>query len=150
MIAREIAGRTWYVELREYPSALMAKRAWERAERKLIRGPGEDGIGVTRLAPNPAGGVPTGLSGHAVAVVSLDHSIMLRAQRLLKDGTEFTPAEALSDALIARRARVVVGQVSAVEEIGKQGGRLTIRRPDGRGAEFNRQGEVFEPDSGQG
>jgi hypothetical protein len=144
MIVREIAGRTWYVEVREYPSGLMAKRAWERAERKLKRGPGEDGIGVTRLAPNPAGGIPTGLSGPAVAIVSLDEPIMLRAQRLLKDGTEFEPSGALADALIARRARIVLARA------GRGEGRVSIRRPEDRGAEFNLLGETFEPKPGQG
>jgi hypothetical protein len=145
MLTRDIAGRTWYVECVDYPTSLMAKRAWERTERKLIRGPGEDGIGITRLAPNPAGGTPTGLgTGYTVVVVTLDEGMMRRAQRLLSDGTVVEPSLALADALIARRARVVLSQ----EHTGE--GRLVIRRPEGAGAQFNQLGEVIEREPGQG
>lgn len=145
MITREIAGRTWYIEARAYPTALMAKRAWERAEHKLIRGPGDEGIGITRLRPNPAGGLSSGLEdGHAVIVVTLDEGMLAKAQRLLSDGRSWEPNEALVDAMIARRAKVVLGQAGTGE------GRVIIRRPEGRGAEFNRLGEVFEAGPGQG
>jgi hypothetical protein len=145
MLTREIGGRTWYVEARAYPTAIMAKRAWERAERKLIRGPGEEGIGITRLAPNPAGGLSSGLEGgHAVIVVTLDERMLTKAQRLLSDGRVWEPHPELVDAMIARRARVVVGQAGSGE------GRVVIRRPEQRGAEFNRLGEVFEAGPGQG
>jgi hypothetical protein len=144
MITRDVVGHRWYVEVREYPTAIMAKRAWERAERKLIRGPGGEGIGVTRLAPNPAGGLSTGLSGHAVAVVTLDEATIAKAQRLLSDGKTCAPTDGLIDALIARRARVVLSQVGGGE------GRLVIRRPEQRGAEFNRLGDVLEPGPGRG
>lgn len=148
MITRDIGGYRWYVETVAYPSALMAKRAWERAERKLLPGKGNEGIGVTRLAPNPAGGASVradgAIGGHAVAIVTLDARVLAKAQRLLSDGEEFEPADELVDALIARRARVVVEQAAAGE------GRLVIRRPEQRGAEFNRLGEVFEPPPGRG
>lgn len=148
MITRDIGGHRWYIETRSYPSALMAKRAWERAERKLLPGKGNEGIGVTRLAPNPAGGVSVradgARSGDAVVVVAMDAKVFRKAQRLLADGVEFEPAEGLVDALIARRAQVMVEQAASGE------GRIVIRRPEQRGAEFNRLGQVFEPPPGRG
>lgn len=149
MPTRDINGRRWYVEVVGYPSALMAKRAWERAERKLIRGPGEDGVGVTRLAPNPAGGVPTRADGdrapsHAVAVVTLNERMIVKALRLLSDGESFEPTSELVDGLIARRSQVMVSQIDAGQ------GRIIIRRPEERGAQFNQLGELNEPPPGRG
>jgi hypothetical protein len=146
-VVRELAGQPWYVEAAHYPTAIMAKRAWERAERKLILGPGEDGIGVTRLAPNPdpaaiSTGAPPG--AHIVAVVTLNQGIVPRAIRALRDGTSWDPPPEFCDTLIHRRARMMLAQVDSDR------GRVVIRRPEGRGAHLRIDGELIEPPPGRG
>ena len=139
---RRHAGVLWYVEARAYPTALMARAAWERAEGGLDMSAGDEGIGVYRLAPNPAGGLSSGdRQAHAVAVVTLDAPTARKALRLLK-GEPWAISEDFADSLIARRARVVVAHAGET-------GRLQIRRPEGRGGRLDRAGNMRE-DVGQG
>ena len=78
-----------------------------------------------------------------IAIVTLDEKVLRKAQRLLSDGTPFEATGGLVDALIARRARVVGDHAG-------EKGRLIIRRPEERGAQFDRFGHVREPDPRQG
>jgi len=147
-VVRELDGVTWYVEARYYPSATMAVRAWEHAERKLIYKAGDAGVGVTRLAPNPENEnrplIESGLAGkpmHALVVVTRDERGLRRAQRIL-GGTSWTPEQVFCDAIIRRRIAV---------EASQQGhGRLIIRRPENRGARIYEDGQMVEQAGGQG
>lgn len=145
MIVRDFAlGGRWYVLTVAYPTGQMAKRAWERLERKLNLSAGDEGIGIYRLTPNPAGGRMTGAGQEpAVACVTLDQPTAEKAQRLLLDGREFDPAEDFADALIARRARVVLQHQG-------QTGRLVIRRPEDKGGALDPKGQMYEQGAGEG
>jgi hypothetical protein len=139
-------GGRWYVVTVHYPTAVQAKGAWERCERKLDLSLGDQGIGITRLAPNPSTrtrstGVPEG--AHAVAAVTLHESTARKAERLLRDGTPWRPRDDFADALILRRAQVVA------EHAGETG-RLIIRRPEGRGAALGAMGDLREQEPGRG
>ena len=139
---REIAGQRWFVEARSYPTAVMARAAWERAEAKLDMSAGDEGIGLYRVAPNPEGVLRAGeTQAHGVIVVTLHEPTARKALRLLK-GEPWEIVEGFADSLIARRARVVV------EHAGETG-RLKIRRPEGRGGQLDRAGRMREP-GGQG
>jgi hypothetical protein len=139
-------GGLWYIVAVHYPTALMARTAWEHAERKLIRGPGEEGIGVFRLKPNTDGGLElaSGMGDrHGVVAVTLDESMAQRAERLLRNGRNWMPTEPFMDALISRRAHVVAANAG-------KGGRIVIRRPEGRGAHLSADGSMDEQAGGQG
>ena len=139
---REIAGQRWFIEARSYPTAVMARAAWERAEAKLDMSAGDEGIGLYRVAPNPEGVLRAGeTQAHGVIVVTLHEPTAHKALRLLK-GEPWEIVEGFADSLIARRARVVV------EHAGETG-RLKIRRPEGRGGQLDRAGRMREP-GGQG
>jgi len=141
-VIREIAGQRWFVEARSYPTAVMARAAWERAEAKLDMSAGDEGIGLYRVAPNPEGVLRAGeTQAHGVIVVTLHEPTAHKALRLLK-GEPWEIVEGFADSLIARRARVVV------EHAGETG-RLKIRRPEGRGGQLDRAGRMREP-GGQG
>ena len=57
MLVRDLgAGGKWYVVAVHYPTAKMAKTAFERVNAKVDMRAGDEGIGVTRLAPNPNSG----------------------------------------------------------------------------------------------
>lgn len=139
-------GGVWYVVARHYPTALMARAAWERVNRKLVLG-GRDpyGVGVTRLGPvgssrlDIPAGAPDGV--HPVVAVTLHEGAARRAERLLRDGTEWTPTDDFADALILRRAHVGASWGE---------GKHTIRRPEGRGAQLDERGIVREHDPGRG
>jgi hypothetical protein len=138
-------GERWYVEAREYPTALMARRAWELCERKLTRKAGDEGVGVTRLGPNPeTGAIPSGMHPPkpAVIVVTRSEKMLEQARRLL-GGEPWEPAHLLLTALISRRVEI--------EKIEKQGGgRVIMRRPEGKGARIYTDGSVVEQEPGQG
>jgi hypothetical protein len=136
---------TWYVTTVGYPTALMAKRAWERAERKLTLGP-DKGVGVLRFAPNPgADKLSSGLGCHCVAVVTKDEATCKKGERILNVPGSWpeTPEDGFVTSLILRRARVI-------DQHAGQAGRLIMRRPEGRGAELDQRGIIHEPDPGQG
>lgn len=145
-------SQRWYVVAVHYPSALQAKRAWERVEHKIHHEAGDQGIGVLRMAPDPevlAGRRPYTESGapldaHGVIAVGMHEPTVKKAERLLRDGTPWTPTENFIDAVVARRAHVVTGYA------GQGRGRLVIRRPTGRGAALDPTGEMHEPEPGKG
>jgi hypothetical protein len=137
-------GGLWYLVAVTYPTALMARTAWEHAERKLIRRPGEEGIGVYRLRPNPDGGLASGMGDrHGVVAVTLDEGVAHKAEHLLRDGRTWMLTEPITDALIARRARVVLANAG-------KGGRIVIRRPEGHGARIDAEGNADEQAGGRG
>lgn len=146
MIVRDLgAGGRWYVVAVHYPSALQAKRAWERAERKLDLSAGDEGIGLYRMSPRDRGGTiesgaPEGV--HPVAAITLDERTARKAERLLRDGASWAPRPDFADALIVRRARVVTAQTGE--------GRILIRRPDARGARLDSRGVMHERKPGRG
>jgi hypothetical protein len=151
MLVRDLGqGGKWYVVAAHYPTATMAKKAWERLNAKLDMRAGDEGIGITRLAPNPgpdtiASGVPAGR--HSVVGVTLHAFTAIKTKRLLSDGTAWQPSTQFADALIIRRARIVQEQTRR-----RPGatGRVVIRRPEGRGASLRPTGETDEPEPGQG
>lgn len=152
-VVREQPGSTWYVEAVYYPSGLMAKRAWEHVEAKLKLDRGEDGCGVTRLAPNPDGNaIPSGLKAdmHAVVVVTTDRRLLEKAKRLLRDGTPWDPVEGFCDTLIARRQRMLQGRLAHALRQQKDGGEVVIRRPENRGARLFESGQIREHPPGRG
>jgi hypothetical protein len=148
-VVRELYGDTWYVEAVCYPSGLMAKRAWEHANAKLTLGPGEDGCGVTRLAPSPDGAtIPSGIPNellHAVVVVTTDRRVLEKAKRLLRGGEPWDPVEGFCDTLIARRARMLKGRFAYSLSQQKGGGAVVIRRPEDQGARVFETGQIREP-----
>ena len=138
-------GGLWYLVPVCYPTAMMARAAWERAERKLVRRPGDEGVGVFRLQPDPTGnwesGSPKG--AHAVVAVTLSEPMARRAESLLRNGKGWMPSESFADALILRRSKVVTST-------GDSGGRVVIRRPEGRGGRLTPEGDINEQAGGQG
>jgi hypothetical protein len=143
-VVQESGGVRWYVEAREYPTALMAKRAWELCERKLTRAPGEEGVGVTRLGPNPEkNAIPSGMHPPkpAVIVVTRSEPMLKQAQRLM-GGEPWEPAHLLISALIYRRVEI--------EKAQNRHGRIVVRRPEQRGARIYVDGSVVEQEPGQG
>jgi hypothetical protein len=140
------SGGRWYLVAVHYPSAMMARTAWERAERKLDMSAGDEGIGLIRLAPNPEAsrlrtGAPQGVQ--PIVAMTLDEPTAAKAERLLRDGTPWEPESEFLDALILRRLRILA------EHRGETG-RLIIRRPEGRGATLDREGELHEHEPGHG
>jgi hypothetical protein len=151
----EHGGEIWLIEARHYPTALMAKTAWERCNDTLVLGPGEEGASVWRLAPNPEDNViPSGVpneSMNAVVVITQDRRAMAKAQRILgSDGTPWQPESGFCDTLIARRKRMMVGRAAYVLKHQPGGGSQTIRRPEDRGARIYESGEVREYPPGRG
>lgn len=141
--------RRWYLVAVTYPSAKQAKAAWEEAERKLIRG-SDHGIGVMRLLPpgsNPGGMVDSGApeGGHPVIAVTTEFHYVEKIERILRGGVPFEPEPGFADAIVARRARVVLE--AAQREAGP--GRVVIRRPEGRGAQMDEHGEMYEQVGGE-
>lgn len=149
MIVRDHGqGGRWYVVTVSYPTPLMAKRAWERCERKLDMSVGDAGIGLYRLTAAEhqlegplATGIPTG--AHAVAAVTRDSQTARKTRRLLNDGIECELRPSFADALITRRARVVLAHAGET-------GRLIIRRPQDRGAKVDPFGGMHEHKPGHG
>lgn len=146
MMVRDLGdGGRWFVVAVHYPSALQAKRAWERINAKLDMRAGDEGIGIVRMSPagtgSPSGAPP---DTHAVVGVSLHKPTARKMERLARDGTAWEPLPDFADAVILRRARVVVATDPA------RTGRVVIRRPEGRGAQLDQSGVLYEPEGGQG
>jgi hypothetical protein len=119
----------WWISAR-YPTAQMAKAAWERVERRLARG----SLGFYRHGTTDA-------MGCEVTAVSIKRDEVERCVRLLRDGQDNPLDDELLDSMIVRRARVVV------EEVAKHGdvsGRVKTRHPEDAGAVLDRQG-VMHP-----
>jgi hypothetical protein len=133
-------GGLWYLVAVHYPAALMARTAWERAERRLDLRDGDEGIGLYRLAPNPQAGTwASGLAGdrHAIVAVTLHEPTARKAQHVLRDGQSWMPAPDFADAMIYRRAKVVLDHAGET-------GRVLIRRPEGRGGSLTPDGDMRE------
>lgn len=126
----------WFWCSARYPSALMARAAWERVERKLPRG----SLGIYRHGARDDPGV-------LVTAVSLERAEIERCARVLRDGVDERLDDELLDLLIMRRARVVI----EATEGGRRdaSGRIKIRRPES-GATLDREGVMHEQPPGQG
>jgi hypothetical protein len=144
VIERQIGNITWYVTAVSYPTAIMSRRAWERAMRRLDMSKGDAGIGVTRLAPYPRGEIKTGAPAgqYIVIAVSMNEKTSRKAGRLLRDGKEFEPTPDFVSTLILRRIRMAKAQATP--------GRVTIQRPEGRGATIDQLGNLKEAPPGEG
>jgi hypothetical protein len=125
----------WWLVSAHYPSALMARSAWERVDRKLRRGD----LGFYRHGTTEDPG--TSLTAVSLVEVQVD-----RAARLLRDGEDQELDPALLASMFVRRARVVVGAARAGET---RSGRIKVRRPE-TGAELRPDGVMIEPEPGQG
>ena len=148
MLIRDLGdGGRWFIVATHYPSAMQARRAWERCERKLDLSAGDEGIGLMRIAPNPdaTGTAPSGAPAdmHGVIAVTLDGPTARKAERLLKDGIAWEPTSPFADALILRRARIVAANEGKT-------GRVILRRPENRGAALSLDGEIHEQIGGDG
>lgn len=124
-----VGGATWHVASALFPSTYAARKAWEQVERKVPKG----ALGIYRHGPEGE------LSGRIVTVVSLDRGQVLRCARLLRLGEPYELDELSTQALIARRARVVL------EHRGEPAGRVKWRRPEERGARLSPEGDMEEP-----
>ena len=126
----------WWCSAR-YASALMARRAWERVERKLPRG----SLGIYRHGPSDNPGV-------IVSAVSTKRSEIERVARLLRDGDDERLPVELLDSMIMRRARVVIDETrGGTLDVS---GRVKIRRPEDAGAALDRSGVMHEQRPGRG
>lgn len=125
----------WYYVSARYPTALMARKAWEKVERRTPRG----SLGIYRHGPTNDPGV-------LVSAVSLKRDEVDRCARLLRDGLdELLPFE-LVDSMILRRARIVV----AAADESDAARRIKIRRPEDRGDVLDQEGFMHQPKPGQG
>ena len=129
-----IAGHTWYVVSARFPTAYMATQAWERIERKVPRG----SLGIYRHGWEDEPGV-------LVSAVSLDAEQVARVAGYLTVGEHEPLPDEFMEAMIARRADVVL----QADAEGMPSGRLKWRRP-GTGARLNSDGSMTEPPPGQG
>ena len=129
-----IAGHTWYVVSARFPTAYMARQAWERIERKTPRGT----LGIYRHGTEEESGV-------LVSAVSLDADQVARVVGYLTVGEHEPLPDEVMQGMIARRADVVL----QADAEGMQAGRLKWRRP-GTGARLGRDGSMTEPTPGQG
>ena len=131
MIVRDAgAGGRWYALTVAYPTALMARRAWERVDRRMPRG----SLGFYRHGPSDR-------VGTMVTVISLDRAEVERVARLLDDGAEIELEGRLLDRMILRRAAVVV----EADRAGENASRLKWRRPEGAGAYLDDAGRMHPP-----
>ena len=133
VIEHSIGDNTWYWTSARFATAYMAKQAWERVERKMPRG----SVGIYRHGSEAEPGI-------LVSAVSLDSDEVARVAGLLRLGEHELLPDAIVEALIVRRADVVV---QATAE-GRDSGRLKWRRP-GSGARLNPDGTMTER-GGQG
>jgi hypothetical protein len=136
MIEYNGLGPVWYVVARGYPTALMAEKAWEKGNAKLVYGDEESGVGIVRLGPRPEGGIPCGITDHSVVCVTLNKGAAEKAERIL-GGEDQSPNENFIQALILRRMRVIA-------ENADRTGRLVIRRAENRGASVDVHGNLYE------
>lgn len=131
ILERRAGEHRWYAVCVEFPSAFAARTAWEQMDRKL--GPGSLGIYRHGPADDP---------GRIVSAVSLSRDEVRKALRFLRAGSDYQLDEETLQALILRRARVVLDAA----ERGIDSGRLKWRRPEDAGAVLDkRTGEMIEP-----
>jgi hypothetical protein len=135
--ARRLAPTSadWFWCSARYPTAQMARSAWERGERKIAIG----SLGIYRHGPREN-------IGTVVTAVSLKRDEIERCARLLRDGVDELLDVELLDSMILRRARVVVAETQAHGDVT---GRLKIRRPES-GAALDHEGVMHEREPGRG
>ena len=132
---QNLSDSTWWFVCARYPSAHMARAAWERLDRKLAVGD----LGMYRHGPSYD-------PGTQVTAVSMTKGQVERAARLLKDGEDQQLSPSLSASMIVRRARVVVEMARQDPDHSR---RLKIRRP-GEGSPMRPDGTMIEPEPGRG
>jgi hypothetical protein len=121
---------TWWWTCARFPTAYMAKVAWERVERKT-RGGGE--LGLYRHGSRAEVGV-------LVTALGLNRDAVEAAAHILRDGVDEPLPRDLVESMVMRRARVVTEAAASGDS-----GRLTIRRPEGAGAALDEQGHMHTP-----
>lgn len=136
IVERRVGGNLWYVVSAVYPTALLARFAWDEIEARTKNWADRD-AGIYRHGNSQ-------MAGMVVSAVSMNRRSIVRLAGMLRHGSDSGLDEGEIDALITRRARVVLDQA------GNGSGRLIIRRPDGRGARLGAFGEMIEPTPGEG
>ena len=124
----------WTVVTGRYPSAKMASDAYQLLLRKTPRGE----LGIYRH------GLPEH-GGNQISIVSLSRLEVERAARHLAGAEDVQLPDELVDAMVVRRARVVVEAAQG----GASAGRIKIRHA-GAGARLEPDGTMREPGGGVG
>jgi hypothetical protein len=125
----------WWWTCASFPSAQKARSAWQRVERKTRSG---GDLGLYRHGPEGP------RQGTLVTALGLDRAKVERAAKLLSDGVDERLPPDLVEAMVIRRARVVVEAAQA----DAAAGRIRIRRPES-GAVLDSEGRMHER-GGQG
>lgn len=136
IIERVYGDARWYIVSAVYPDARLARWAWDEIDRRS-RNWSERNAGIYRH-----GSAQT--QGRVVTAVSMNRRSIVRIAGMLRAGEDHELDERDIDALVARRARVVL------EHAGQGDGRMVVRRPENRGAQMTDTGEMIEPEPGQG
>jgi hypothetical protein len=118
----------WTVVTARYPSAKMGADAYQRLLRKTPRGE----LGIYRHGLPEEGGTQ-------ISIVSLNRQEVERAARHLVGAEDVRLPDELVDAMVVRRARIVVEAAQA----GRPAGRIKIRHA-GRGARLEPDGSMTE------
>ena len=132
----ELVGATWWWTCAQFPSAYMAQSMYQALMRKIPRGD----LGLYRH------GEPGPSEGTFISAVSLKRDEVEHVRRRLLGGVDVELHPQLVEAMITRRARVVV---ESQRQHPGQSGRLKIKHA-GRGAYLDPAGEMHEPGQGQG
>lgn len=136
IIERTYGTQRWYIVSAIYATPQLARFAWDEVERRTRNWSDRDS-GIYRHGSSQT-------QGRVVSAVSMNHRSIVRLAGLLRHGADNVMDDGDIDALIARRARVVL------EHAGQGSGRMIVRRPDNRGAQMTDTGEMIEPDPPQG
>lgn len=123
VVEQQLGPMTWYVVSGEFPTAYMAKQAWESMESRIPKGT----LGIYRH------GIQGESEGMIVSAVSLNLDEIRRAMHMLRLAVHYPLGEDERLMLIGRRARVV----SRALQAGRSEGRLKWRRPEGRPAKLD-------------
>ena len=118
----------WTVVTGRYPTAKMGSDAYQRLLRKTPRGE----LGIYRHGPPEDGGTQ-------ISIVSLNRQEVERAARHLVGAEDVRLPDELVDAMVVRRARVVVEAAQS----GASAGRIKIRHA-GAGARLEPDGTMTE------
>ena len=133
----DVGGVQWWVVSREFPSELAARGAWAALEAEGRRRKGKLSLGVYRHGPPEQGGF------RFVTAVGHDAAGIAFADRMLERGDDYDLPIDFAEAMILRRARVVVGLL----EEGAGPGTYAIKRGR-RGARLLPDGTMLEPIGG--
>ena len=127
-------GSTWYCVTARYPTDAMGSAAYQRVMRRMPRGD----LGIYRH------GLP-GEGGTNVSSVSMNRAEILRVARLLSDGEDLKLDTTLVEAMVLRRAQVVVDAAQADALAGRM--KIKHAKP---GAFLFPDGTMHEPGPGRG